>query len=46
MKQIVIGLVAAAFLVGTAYPQSKPQRPPWGDVCCGGPCCMKPAKPK
>jgi hypothetical protein len=46
MKRLLVALIASAFLVSTAYPQHAPQRPPWGDVCCGGPCCVKPHKPK
>jgi len=42
----VIGLMASVLFVATAYSQHVPPRPPWGDVCCGGPCCLKPAKPK
>jgi hypothetical protein len=31
--------------VSLAEAQNRPQRPPWQDVCCGGPCCAKPQRP-
>jgi hypothetical protein len=43
-------LVAAVFAVAVVVSspsaaQQRPrpiERPPWKDVCCGGPCCAKP----
>lgn len=46
MKRFLVFLVASMFLVGSAYSQRVPSRPPWGDVCCGGPCCLKPPHPR
>ncbi|TBW34509.1 hypothetical protein EYW49_18150 [Siculibacillus lacustris] len=42
-------LAAVLLIVSTtlsqlaAQPRPHPvERPPWKDVCCGGPCCAKP----
>ncbi len=42
----LLALVFAATTLAVAQPKPKPpQRPPWQDVCCGGPCCAKPRVP-
>jgi hypothetical protein len=35
----VFAMIAAVPAAAQQRPQ--PQRPPWQDVCCGGPCCKK-----
>lgn len=46
IRTLVSGMAVAAMLasaVAEAQTQPRPpNRPPWQDVCCGGPCC----KPK
>ncbi len=38
-----LALIAVVTMVASvpaeAQQRPQPQRPPWGDVCCGGPCC-------
>lgn len=40
----ILSAIAVLVMIG-AFPASaqqrpqQPQRPPWQDVCCGGPCC-------
>ncbi|MEJ1157880.1 hypothetical protein [Prosthecomicrobium sp. N25] len=50
MKKILV--MAMMFVVtGTTLaeaqfrPRPSAPRPPWQDVCCGGPCCPKPIRP-
>lgn len=47
----VVGVFAVALFAvavalstpGSAQQRPRPvERPPWKDVCCGGPCCAKP----
>ncbi len=46
MKRCVIALLVSLFaLQSAAADPRQPKRPPWGDVCCGGPCCVKVPKP-
>ena len=49
IRSLVLSLLALVF-VATAIAEAQqrprpPQRPPWQDVCCGGPCCVKPRVP-
>jgi hypothetical protein len=47
MKKLVIMVMVTLFATGSVFAQPRtPQRPPWGDVCCGGPCCVKAPKPR
>lgn len=47
MKKTIL-LAMALIMVGTSIasaqfrPRPNNPRPPWQDVCCGGPCCVKP----
>jgi len=50
-RTLVLTLIATAFAATTiAEAQVRvprpPHRPPWQDVCCGGPCCVKPHLPR
>lgn len=49
VRTVVVACLAAMFAATTvAWAQQAPrppQRPPWKDVCCGGPCCAKPRLP-
>lgn len=52
MVRTLIFALAVAALVGTTIAEAQqrprvpqPRRPPWQDVCCGGPCCAKPRLP-
>ncbi len=49
VRKLVVTFVVAVFAATTlAQAQVRPrppQRPPWKDVCCGGPCCPKPRVP-
>lgn len=47
MIRILIQAAAVLALLGAIQAEAQPRpqqpsRPPWQDVCCGGPCC----KPK
>ncbi|MCE1234997.1 MAG: hypothetical protein LWW93_01435 [Hyphomicrobiales bacterium] len=46
MIRTLVHAVGVLALLGAvqaeAQPRPQPSRPPWQDVCCGGPCC----KPK
>lgn len=44
MIRTLIYAIAVLALVGTTFAEAQtrprtPKRPPWQDVCCGGPCC-------
>ena len=49
IRTLVLALFSLVFVVTTIaeaqVPPRPPQRPPWQDVCCGGPCCVKPRVP-
>ena len=49
-RALVVALFVTVFAATTVAeaqmrPPVPPQRPPWKDVCCGGPCCVKPRLP-
>lgn len=48
MKRLVLLALACSILaieLAPADAQNRPRpRPPWEDVCCGGPCCRPPGR--
>lgn len=47
-KTLILAMALVMVATSIASAQGRRQgnpRPPWQDVCCGGPCCSKPLRP-
>jgi hypothetical protein len=44
-KTILLAMAILMTAISLADARPRPNRPPWQDVCCGGPCCVKPQRP-